>query len=318
MTIKKENLITREIREALSNKRLDIVLAETFPEYSRSRLKKWLENNLVSVNQRVINKPSHKIIFPAKLELSVPNENLTEDLPEQLDLNIVESTEGYVVIDKSHGMVVHPGAGNKSGTLLNALLHEYPELKKLPRAGIVHRLDKDTSGLMVISKTESAYLNLTKQLKERTVKRTYLALVVGTVITGKTIDRPIGRHPKVRTKQAVISSGKEAITKFSVSESYEGYSLLKVNLKTGRTHQIRVHLSHEGFPIIGDPTYGTRNRFSPNTSEQLKKIISTFGRQALHAAELELIHPVSKDLVNFKAEMPEDMKFLRDQIKNGC
>ena len=145
MKIKKENLISREISEALSNKRLDIVLAKTFPEYSRSRLKKWLENNLVSVNKRVINKPSHKIIFPAKLELCVPNENLTEDLPEQLDLNIVESTEGYVVINKSHGMVVHPGAGNKSGTLLNALLHEYPELKKLPRAGIVHRLDKDTS-----------------------------------------------------------------------------------------------------------------------------------------------------------------------------
>ena len=232
MTIKKENLITREISEALSNKRLDIVLAETFPEYSRSRLKKWLENNLVSVNRRVINKPSHKIIFPAKLELSVPNENLTEDLPEQLDLNIVESTEGYVVINKSHGMVVHPGAGNKSGTLLNALLHEYPELKKLPRAGIVHRLDKDTSGLMVVARNEPAMQSLSEQISNRSIKRIYQAFTVGRIERSGKIEARIGRHPKNRQKQAIIESGREAISHFKVIENFGSYSHLEVSLET--------------------------------------------------------------------------------------
>ena len=317
MENKKKISLNYTVLNSDEGSRVDKIAAEHFSEFSRAHIQTWIkEGNLLLNGKRV--KAKYPVQESDMISVSFWEEPHIDDQPEDISLEIIFEDKELMIINKPPGLVVHPGSGNKSGTLVNALLSYDKNLSFLPRAGIVHRLDKDTSGLMVISKTESAYLNLTKQLKERTVKRTYLALVVGAVITGKTIDRPIGRHPKVRTKQAVISSGKEAITKFSVSESYEGYSLLKVNLKTGRTHQIRVHLSHEGFPIIGDPTYGTRNRFSPNTSEQLKKIISTFGRQALHAAELELIHPVSKDLVNFKAEMPEDMKFLRDHIKNGC
>ena len=168
---------------------------------------------------------------------------------------------------------------------------------------------------MVISKTESSYLNLIEQLKNRSVKRTYLAMVVGEPVSSKTIDEPIGRHPKIRTKQAIIKNGKEAITRFSKLESFKGYSLLRVNLETGRTHQIRVHLSHIGYPIIGDPVYGNRNKFSIGTNEDLKTIISSFNRQALHAEGLELIHPSSNEPVSFKTEMPSDMKELQDQIK---
>ena len=316
MTIKKENLITREISEALSNKRLDIVLAETFPEYSRSRLKKWLENNLVSVNKRVINKPSHKIIFPAKLELCVPNENLTEDLPEQLDLNIVESTEGYVVINKSHGMVVHPGAGNKSGTLLNALLHEYPELKKLPRAGIVHRLDKDTSGLMVVARNEHAMQSLSEQISNRSIKRIYQAFTVGRIERSGKIEAPIGRHPKNRQKQAIIESGREAISHFKVIENFGSYSHLEVSLETGRTHQIRVHMNHLGFPLIGDPLYGRRRRFAKNTHQKLREIIESFPRQALHAAQLSFIDPTTSKEVSFQSKLPSDLAELRENLLN--
>jgi len=213
------------------------------------------------------------------------------------------------------GLVVHPGSGNTSGTLVNALLNHDASLGFLPRAGIVHRLDKDTSGLMVVSKNESSYLDLVKQLKERSVKRTYLAIVVGIPVVSKTVNEPIGRHPKIRTKQAVLQSGKEAITRFTVLEKYEGYSLLKVNLDTGRTHQIRVHLSHIGYPIVGDPLYGNRNKFSSGTKEELKNIISSFKRQALHAQALELVHPSSGKLISFKAEIPEDMETLINQIK---
>ena len=190
------------------------------------------------------------------------------------------------------------------------------ELSFLPRAGIVHRLDKDTSGIMVISKSEISYLNLIEQLKERSVKRTYLAIVLGAPLANKIINKPIGRHPKIRTKQAVTHNGKEAITRFSVLESLEGYSLLRVNLETGRTHQIRVHLSHIGYPIVGDPVYGNRSKFSPGSNEAFKKVISSFKRQALHAEEIELIHPSSKELISFKASMPSDMQTLLDDIKN--
>jgi 23S rRNA pseudouridine1911/1915/1917 synthase len=316
MTIKKENFISKEIGKALSNKRLDVVLAETFPEYSRSRLKKWLENNLVSVNQEVINKPSHKIIFPAKLELSVPTENLTEDLPEQIPLKIVESEEGYIVIDKSQGMVVHPGAGNKSGTLLNALLHDYPELKKLPRAGIVHRLDKDTSGLMVVARNELAMKSLSEQISNRSIKRIYQAFTVGRIERSGKVEAPIGRHPKNRQKQAIIDSGREAISYFKVIENFGSYSHLEVSLETGRTHQIRVHMNHLGYPLIGDPLYGRRRRFAKNTHQKLREIIESFPRQALHAAKLSFIDPTTSKEVSFQSKLPADLIELRENLLN--
>ena len=314
--IKKKNYISRDIDKAFSGKRLDLVLADTFSEFSRSKLKKWLESNLVSVNEKVVNKPSFKVTFPAKLELIIPDENLTEDLAERLDLKIIKSTKQYIIISKEAGMVVHPGAGNKSGTLLNALLYEYPELKKLPRAGIVHRLDKDTSGIMVVARNESGMQSLSEQISTRSIKRIYQAFTVGKIERSGKIEAPIGRHPKNRQKQAIIDSGREAISHYKVIESFGSYSHVEVSLETGRTHQIRVHMNHLGFPLIGDPLYGRRRRFAKNTHQKLREIIESFPRQALHAAQLSFIDPSTSKEVSFQSKLPSDLVELRENLLN--
>ena len=314
--IKKNNFFTREIDQSFSGKRLDLALANTFSEYSRSKLKKWLENNLVSVDEKIINKPNYKVIYPAKLALRVPNETLIEDLPEKLDINIIESTKEYLIIDKEAGMVVHPGAGNKSGTLMNALLYEYPELKRLPRAGIVHRLDKDTSGLMVVARNEPAMQSLSEQISNRSIKRIYQAFTVGRIERSGKIEAPIGRHPKNRQKQAIIDSGREAITHFKVIENFGSYSHLNVSLETGRTHQIRVHMNHLGYPLIGDPLYGRRRRFAKNTHQKLRETIERFPRQALHAAQLGFIDPISSKEVSFLSKLPSDLVELKENLLN--
>ena len=314
--IKKKNYISREIDQALSGKRLDLALADTFSEFSRSKLKKWLESNLVSVNEKVVNKPSYKVTFPAKLELIIPDENLTEDLAERLDLKIIKSSKEYIIISKEAGMVVHPGAGNKSGTLLNALLYEYPELKKLPRAGIIHRLDKDTSGIMVVARNESAMQSLSEQISTRSIKRIYQAFTVGKIEKSGKIEAPIGRHPKNRQKQAIIDSGREAISHYKVIESFGSYSHVEVSLETGRTHQIRVHMNHLGFPLIGDPLYGRRRRFAKNTHQKLREIIESFPRQALHAAQLSFIDPATSKEVTFQSKLPSDLVELRENLLN--
>ena len=314
--IKKKNYISRDIDKTFSGKRLDLVLADTFSEFSRSKLKKWLESNLVFVNEKVVNKPSFKVTFPAKLELIIPDENLTEDLAERLDLKIIKSTKQYIIISKEAGMVVHPGAGNKSGTLLNALLYEYPELKKLPRAGIVHRLDKDTSGIMVVARNESGMQSLSEQISTRSIKRIYQAFTVGKIEKSGKIEAPIGRHPKNRQKQAIIDSGREAITHYKVIESFGSYSHVEVSLETGRTHQIRVHMNHLGFPLIGDPLYGRRRRFAKNTHQKLREIIESFPRQALHAAQLSFIDPATSKEVTFQSNLPSDLVELRENLLN--
>ena len=314
--IKKKNYISRDIDKTFSGKRLDLVLADTFSEFSRSKLKKWLESNLVFVNEKVVNKPSFKVTFPAKLELIIPDENLTEDLAERLDLKIIKSTKQYIIISKEAGMVVHPGAGNKSGTLLNALLYEYPELKKLPRAGIVHRLDKDTSGIMVVARNESGMQSLSEQISTRSIKRIYQAFTVGKIERSGKIEAPIGRHPKNRQKQAIIDSGREAITHYKVIESFGSYSHVEVSLETGRTHQIRVHMNHLGFPLIGDPLYGRRRRFAKNTHQKLREIIESFPRQALHAAQLSFIDPATSKEVTFQSNLPSDLVELRENLLN--
>tara|TARA_B100000003_G_scaffold165219_1_gene151470 strand:+ start:4071 stop:5024 length:954 start_codon:yes stop_codon:yes gene_type:complete len=314
--IKKKNYISRDIDKTFSGKRLDLVLADTFSEFSRSKLKKWLESNLVFVNEKVVNKPSFKVTFPAKLELIIPDENLTEDLAERLDLKIIKSTKQYIIISKEAGMVVHPGAGNKSGTLLNALLYQYPELKKLPRAGIVHRLDKDTSGIMVVARNESGMQSLSEQISTRSIKRIYQAFTVGKIERSGKIEAPIGRHPKNRQKQAIIDSGREAISHYKVIESFGSYSHVEVSLETGRTHQIRVHMNHLGFPLIGDPLYGRRRRFAKNTHQKLREIIESFPRQALHAAQLSFIDPATSKEVTFQSNLPSDLVELRENLLN--
>ncbi len=298
--------------------RVDQITAKQFPNYSRAHIQRWIKDGDLLVNNKEV-KSKYIVQTDDAVSVNFFEESQLIDLPEDIAIDVMFEDTEILIINKPAGLVVHPGSGNRTGTLVNALLAYDENLSFLPRAGIVHRLDKDTSGLMVISKTESSYLNLVEQLKERSVTRAYLAMVVGVPVINKTINEPIGRHPKIRTKQAVNQNGKEAITRFSILENLDGYSLLKVNLDTGRTHQIRVHLSHIGFPIIGDPLYGSRNKFSRGSSEEQKKIISSFKRQALHAEELQLKHPSSGELLSFKASMPSDMQTLLNQLKvNGC
>ena len=316
MVLKKSNFLSREIKESLSNKRLDITLAETFPEYSRNRLKKWLENKFVSVDKKIITKPSHKVTFPAVINLTIPDEPLTEDLPEEIELNIIKSTKEYIVLNKSAGLVVHPGAGNKSGTLLNALLFEYPELNKLSRAGIVHRLDKDTSGLMIVARTEESFKHISDQISKRQVVRTYQAFTAGKIERSGKIRAPIARDPRNRQKQAVVESGREAISHYKLIENFGFYSHLEVNLETGRTHQIRVHMNHLGCPLIGDPLYGRRRRFAKNTHQKLREVIEGFPRQALHASELSFVDPSVNAEVTFKSKLPSDLVELRENLIN--
>ena len=294
--------------------RVDQITAKQFPDYSRAHIQRWIKDGDLLVNSKEV-KSKYIMQTDDAVSVNFLEESQLIDLPEDIALDVIFEDAEILIINKPAGLVVHPGSGNRTGTLVNALLAYDENLSFLPRAGIVHRLDKDTSGLMVISKTESSYLNLVEQLKERSVTRTYLAMVVGVPVINKTINEPIGRHPKIRTKQAVNQNGKEAITRFSILENLDGYSLLKVNLETGRTHQIRVHLSHIGFPLVGDPLYGSRNKFSRESSEEQKKIISNFKRQALHAEELQLNHPSSGELLSFKASMPSDMQTLLNQLK---
>tara|TARA_Y100000741_G_scaffold354817_1_gene329533 strand:+ start:337 stop:1284 length:948 start_codon:yes stop_codon:yes gene_type:complete len=289
-----------------SGERLDSVIAREFTQFSRAHIQKWIKEGQLLLDGKSV-KPKQLLKTNQLISIDVLEEPVLEDKPENIPIDIIFEDKDIIVLNKQSGLVVHPGAGNPKGTLVNALLHHDKELGFLPRAGIVHRLDKDTSGIMMVAKNEISYLNLVSQLKNRKVKRSYLALVVGEPLFGSTINEPIGRHSKLRTKQAVNTKGKEAITTFKIQEKLNGYSLLNVSLETGRTHQIRVHLAFIGFPILGDSVYGGRKKFAAGTSESLKKEISKFSRQALHAEKLEFAHPASGKLVNYSAEIPKDL-----------
>ena len=289
-----------------SGERLDSVTAREFTQFSRAHIQKWIKEGQLLLDGKSV-KPKQLLKTNQLISIDALEEPVLEDEPENIPIDIIFEDKDLIVLNKQPGLVVHPGAGNPKGTLVNALLHHDEELGFLPRAGIVHRLDKDTSGIMVVAKNEISYLNLVSQLKDRKVKRSYLALVVGEPLSGSTINEPIGRHPKLRTKQAVNAKGKEAITTFKIQKKLNGYSLLNVSLETGRTHQIRVHLAFIGFPILGDSVYGGRKKFASGTSESLKKEILKFSRQALHAEKLEFIHPASGKLVNYSAKVPKDL-----------
>jgi len=246
-------------------------------------------------------------------ELAPEGDWQAEDIP----LDIVFEDDTILVINKSANFVVHPAAGNYSGTVLNALLYHCPSLISVPRAGIVHRLDKDTTGLMVVAKTLQAHTNLVAQLQARSVRREYEAVVTGVVIAGGTVDQPVGRHAKQRTKMAVISDGKEARTHYKVIDRFDGHSHLRLKLETGRTHQIRVHMAHVRHPIVGDDVYAGRLRLHKGASAELQDCIKAFGRQALHAKELELVHPSTGELVGWDSELPEDMLNLLEALAGG-
>jgi len=300
---------SKKIDSTYSGLRLDSVIAKLCPEFSRNHIKNWiLDGSLVLDGKET--KP-RKIIQGGELvEINVQEEIPDQFQPQNINLSIIWEDESVLVVNKPPGLVVHPGAGNKSGTLLNALLYYEKDLGYLPRAGIVHRLDKDTSGIMVVAKTERAYLNLVNQLKDRTVKREYWAIVVGVPISGGIIEEPVGRHPKLRKKQAVTLSGKPAITEYRVHKKLGGYTLLKAYLRTGRTHQIRVHLAFKNFPIVGDNLYGARKRLASGTTEKQRSVIESFNRQALHAKSLSFKHPVSNTIINLETELPKDFKYL--------
>ena len=302
----KKITISYETNSLDSGERLDSVTAREFTQFSRAHIQKWIKEGQLLLDGKSV-KPKQLLKTNQLISIDALEEPVLEDKPENIPIDIIFEDKDIIVLNKHPGFVVHPGAGNPKGTLVNALLHHDKELGFLPRAGIVHRLDKDTSGIMVVAKNEISYLNLVSQLKDRKVNRSYLALVVGEPLSGSTINEPIGRHPKLRTKQAVNAKGKEAITTFKIQEKLNGYSLLNVSLETGRTHQIRVHLAFIGFPILGDSVYGGRKKFASGTSESLKTEILKFSRQALHAEKLEFIHPASGKLVNYSAKAPKDL-----------
>ena len=306
--------LTLNVKAEQIGQRVDVVIAEAFKEFSRSHLQKLIKEGAVKVNGKEI-KPKLILQGGELIEILAKEAPKLKDKAENIDLEIIYEDQDLLVVNKASGLVVHPGAGNPSGTLVNGLLNFDSNLSYLPRAGIVHRLDKDTSGLMVVSRNEKTYLNLIDQLKERAITRKYTALVVGEPSLSGVIDKPIGRHPKVRTKQAVVSSGKEAISRFKKVKSLRGYSLVEVLLETGRTHQIRVHLSYLGFPIVGDNTYGGRRKYVKGTSENLRSKINQFKRQALHASSLTFIHPSTKEVLTFDSELPDDMKQLIRALK---
>jgi 23S rRNA pseudouridine1911/1915/1917 synthase len=289
--------------------RLDQALARLLPQYSRQRLQGWIEAGAVHVDGR-IPRARDRVLGGERVEVRARLEARTEVAAESAPVEVVYEDEALRVVNKPPGLVVHPGAGNPARTLQNALLGLDPALARVPRAGLVHRLDKDTSGLMVVARTLEAHTALVAQLAAREIGRRYLAVCIGVLTGGRTVDEPIGRHRSARTRMAVRSDGREAVTHLRLVRRFRAHSLVQAQLETGRTHQIRVHLAHIGHPVVGDPVYGTRRRLSAGATPQLLAALNGFRRQALHAAELELEHPATGEHLAFSVPPPGDMQQL--------
>ena len=303
------NFIQIIIPKRMEGERLDIAIAEMFPEYSRSKITSLIKSGEAMINEKTF-KPKDKAVGEEVVFLRLNQDSNNDWQAEDIPLNIIFEDEHIIVINKEPGLVTHPGSGNRNGTLANALLHYDPSLSKLDRAGIVHRLDKNTSGLMVVARNIKSQKYLVEQLQTHSIVREYSAIVYGHMISGGTIDEPIGRDPKDRVKQAVIRGGKEAKTHYRVINRFKNHTHVKAILETGRTHQIRVHLSHIGHSLIGDVIYGGKVRYPKKASDVLKNKLFDFRRQALHAKKLTLNHPDSGKLISFKVELPKDMKEL--------
>ncbi|MDV5227955.1 23S rRNA pseudouridine(1911/1915/1917) synthase RluD [Providencia rettgeri] len=303
------------VAESQLGQRLDQALAELFPDYSRSRIKEWILDDRVQVNGKVINKPKEKVLGGEQIlvDALIEEENRWE--PQDIPLDVVYEDEDILVINKPRGLVVHPGAGNPDGTILNALLYRYPEIVDVPRAGIVHRLDKDTTGLMVVAKTVPAQTRLVESLQLREITREYEAVAVGRMTAGGMVEEPISRHPTKRTHMAVHPMGKPAETHYRIMEHFRAHTRLRLRLETGRTHQIRVHMAHINHPLIGDPLYGGRPRPLKGASEAFLDVMRKFDRQALHATMLRLYHPISGIQMEWHAPLPDDMVELIEALK---
>ena len=303
-----------EVPYELGSQRLDQVAAQLFPEHSRSRLSAWIKEGRLTVDGAVL-RPRDPVHAGALLALQAEQEAQGECLAQDIALNIVYEDEHQLVIDKPAGLVVHPAAGHADGTLLNALLHHVPDIVNVPRAGIVHRLDKDTTGLMVVAKTIEAHTQLVAQLQARSVGRIYEAIVIGQLTSGGTVDAPIGRSSAQRQRMAVTAGGKPAVTHYRVLERFRSHTHVRVKLETGRTHQIRVHMSHIGYPLVGDPVYAGRFRIPPGASPTLVQELKSFPRQALHARFLELQHPATGLRMKWQSALPDDFVWMLSLLR---
>jgi len=301
---------TAIIPQELAGTRLDRALASLFPEFSRSRLSEWIRQGHVTVDARA-RRPRDRVAGGERVELEIaPAADSERWQAQAMDIAVVYEDQHLLVVDKPAGLVVHPGAGNPDGTLVNALLHRDPELIRVPRAGVVHRLDKNTSGLLVVARTLLAHKRLVSALKDRQVEREYLAVVHGLLRAGGRVDAPVGRHRVHRTRMAVNDAGRPAATRYRVERRFRAHSLLRLALESGRTHQIRVHMAHIDHPLVGDPVYGGRLRLPAGAGTELTERLRAFKRQALHAEQLKLRHPVSEQAMHWQSPLPPDMREL--------
>ncbi|MBW5290021.1 MAG: Ribosomal large subunit pseudouridine synthase D [Candidatus Ruthia sp. Asou_11_S2] len=303
------SLLSIIIPNRLIGQRIDAAMARMLPNYSRAKITHWIKSGNALIHHKTF-KPKEKVLGGEVVALSIKIEKTNAWLAEDIAIDVLYEDEAIIVVNKPVGLVTHPGASNWTGTFANALLHYDPSLANLDRAGIVHRLDKNTSGLMVVARSEYAQKYLTEQLQTHSISREYSAIVYGHMISGGMVDEPIGRDPKDRIRQAVVEDGKNALTHYRVIERFAHHTHVKAILETGRTHQIRVHLSFIGHPLIADPMYGGKIRFPKKADEQLKNALKNFNRQTLHAKKLTLTHPTSGELMSFKAPLPQDMQDL--------
>ena len=307
---------TEQVKPEHAGQRVDQVAAELFDGFSRSRLQTWIKNGVLTVNGAKT-KPKEKLTGNESLTLEVEIEPELDDQPQSIDLDVVYQDDDLMVINKPTGLVVHPAAGHADGTLLNGLLHIDERLNSLPRAGIVHRLDRDTTGLMVVARSLEAHQSLVAQLQDKSLFRQYEAIAVGVMTGGGKVDAPMGRHPVDRKKQAVVKTGgKNAVTHYRVLDRYRAHTRIQVQLETGRTHQIRVHMAHRNYPLVGDPLYGGRLKQPAGATEALRQALHKFPRQALHARKLGMIHPATGEYCEFEAPLPADMTGLIAALEN--
>lgn len=308
---------THQVPEAAAGRRFDAVLADLFPEFSRSRLAEWIKSGDALLDGKPA-RPRDPVRGGELVSLLAVLEPASFDAPEDIPLSVLYQDDQVIVIDKPAGLVVHPGAGNPGGTLVNALLHHDPGLAMLPRAGIVHRLDKDTSGVMVVARTLPAHTSLVAQLSERDVHRQYLAVVTGALVSGGSVSAPIDRHPRDRIRMAVREDGRDATTHYRLRERFRAHTALECRLETGRTHQIRVHMQHLKHPIVGDPLYGGSFKLPKGASDAMIAALRGFKRQALHAETLEFAHPSSGEPVRCTAPVPADMLQLMQVLREDA
>ena len=301
---------TTVISDELTGQRLDQALARLFKEYSRTSIKQWIENGMVTLNLERARRPSHKVQGGDTIELCATLNASALIEPQNVSFEVIHSDDAIIVVDKPAGLVVHPGAGNPDRTLVNGLLAAFPELEALPRAGLVHRIDKHTSGLLVAGRTSASYQKLVRAMAERKITRVYEALLNGVLIAGGTVDGAIGRDPQQRTRMRIADNGRKAVTHFRVKKRFRAHTLVEVQLETGRTHQIRVHMSSLQHPIVGDSRYGGRRRLPLSPSDVLVAAFDNFSRHALHARRLEFVHPLSDHGTAFESPIPHDMAEL--------